>query len=129
MMVGQLLGTMSEYYDRSLIVIQSQSRLLDIINTNAGREWCVAANDALSVIIQQCLERCHAKPGEKLRLVSFDDSTEALSRSISSFNFNSSATASAMLMHLTDPFSPVLSGSRKSVVEIDGYVVERSSTG
>lgn len=126
--LDELYSTMGEHYRRSYVAVHSRDELSRFLDAEKGRSWCIAANDALACILQDLIREQRPRGTAPMRLVSFDNSIDALDRSISSYSFNTTATVSAMMTHVTDPFSPRFGGSRTPVVEIDGWVVERGSS-
>ncbi len=61
-----------------------------------------------------------------LSIISFDDQPQALEKGVTSFNFNYAATMQAILRFIADPR---LFLSRKPVVEIEGEIIPRRTTG
>lgn len=65
-----------------------------------------------------------AVPGD-ISVVSFDDTPIALTKGISSYNFNNASTMIAMLRYITNPG---LFSVSKPIIEIQGYVIPRRTT-
>jgi DNA-binding LacI/PurR family transcriptional regulator len=87
----------------------------------------VAYNDMLALLLLDVLKsEGIAVPG-RLSVASFDDVPDAFNVGLTSYNFNVPAIVEAMVDHiLGGPSSRHLKSQR--IVEIPGYVVERSTT-
>jgi len=91
-----------------------------------GASAWVAANDELAVAALDFLRSGKRRVPEDLSVAGFDDTPEAFSRELTSYNFNVSAVAHAMIYHILEPRAP----SRRTprVVELKGFVSERRTT-
>jgi len=84
----------------------------------------VLVNDHVASYAHDILARHNMKPPHRVSLISFDDSLAALRKGITSYNFNASAHATAMLDHLLRPFS----SGRSGIMELKGSIIQRRST-
>jgi DNA-binding transcriptional regulator YhcF (GntR family) len=71
--------------------------------------------------------RKRAVPRE-IAVVGFDDSPEALSEKLTSYNFNSVSVMHAMVAHVLDPRSPHSGIKGSGPREIPGFIAERGTT-
>ena len=86
----------------------------------------VAAHDFAAIVIDNFLRMRGVKVPERVSVVSFDDTPDALWRRLTSYNFNTPAIVRAMLSFAMK--SPQLGGlSRKRIIEIEGAIIERAS--
>jgi DNA-binding transcriptional regulator YhcF (GntR family) len=63
-----------------------------------------------------------------IAVIGFDDSPEALSQKLTSYNFNSAAVMHAMLAHILDPRPPHARTRGGGPREIPGFITERATT-
>jgi DNA-binding LacI/PurR family transcriptional regulator/DNA-binding transcriptional regulator YhcF (GntR family) len=84
----------------------------------------VTANDFVACMAQEFLLHKKVRIPREISIISFDDSIEATIHQITSYDFNVSACISAMLSHILD-----LRSSTRTLVEMDGWIVSRRSTG
>ena len=87
----------------------------------------VLVNDHVASYAHDILARKNIKPPRRVSLISFDDSLAALRKGITSYNFNASAHATAMLDYLLRPFSSGARGGR--VKELKGSIIQRRTSG
>jgi DNA-binding LacI/PurR family transcriptional regulator len=88
----------------------------------------IAANDSVAVCALDYLRaRDACIPGD-LSIISFDDTIWAFTRQFTSYNFNVDAVVAAMIRHIEDGAGRRGKAERR-FVEIDGYIVERSTVG
>lgn len=86
----------------------------------------VAQNDPTAVACRQFLEaRSVAVPGS-VSVVGFDDSPGSAEYDLTTYNFNAPGIVRAMLQHVLHP-GHGRRPTRRTPVDIDGYVVERGS--
>ncbi len=85
----------------------------------------VCANDATAVHCLDWLGRSGIPVPGSLSVVGFDDSVDALTYELTSYNFNGHAVMSSLVQHVLHPGNALHRGRR--VVEIEGYVHERGT--
>jgi DNA-binding transcriptional regulator YhcF (GntR family) len=102
--------------------------LRDLLRQRDVTAW-VAANDAVGVVCLRFLKDERIPVPRRLSVMGFDDSIFSLISDLSSYNFNGSATISAMVSNLLRPTWPPLRKRPGDVVEVEGFVNERGSTG
>jgi DNA-binding LacI/PurR family transcriptional regulator len=66
-------------------------------------------------------------PGKDIAVIGFDDTEEAFTDNLTSYNFNVPGYVSSMLAHLLEPSSPARSVTNMDI-ELDGIVIQRQST-
>jgi len=118
-------GTAREARTRTVVYTLMDRLLPDI---RAGRSTAlVAVNDQVAVMMLAYLSAYKIGVPAEVSVISFDDTREAPQHNLTSFNFNATATATAMLGHILGlrPFMPVES---RPADEIVGYLVERQTT-
>jgi DNA-binding LacI/PurR family transcriptional regulator/DNA-binding transcriptional regulator YhcF (GntR family) len=87
----------------------------------------VAYNDLLAFVALEFLRLRHVRLPERLSLVGFDDSLEAVGNGLASYNFNVNAIVHAMLEHVLG--SAARRASCRETVEVPGFVVPRATAG
>jgi DNA-binding LacI/PurR family transcriptional regulator/DNA-binding FadR family transcriptional regulator len=88
----------------------------------------VGANDAIALACLTALRDLRVRVPETVSVVGFDDTPDAATNGLTSYNFDSQAAAQAMLNHILHPLrGPRASAARKSV-EIRGFISARQST-
>jgi DNA-binding LacI/PurR family transcriptional regulator len=89
----------------------------------------VASSDNVAdVCLDQLAARYVAVPG-RLSLVSFDNTELALERQVSSYDFNTTRVASLVVSSVLKAQARRRARARPGPVEIQGFVVERATTG
>jgi hypothetical protein len=127
-----LLGpAVRESVNQALTLVEMQQRCRRLF-AEAARDPSITvwfcANDGIAAMALDWCEQRRVRVPHGLSIISFDDSPIALGRRITSYNFNVAAIASAMLGHvLGRPETSLTRG--KQFVEIDGFVVERGTSG
>ncbi len=113
---AQTRGSVHTMMDRMLMEIQSG--LITAI---------VAVNDQVAGMILGYLKTQGIAVPAQVSVISFDDSASALSLNLTSYNFNASAAATAMMGYILGvrPFTRENPGHRD---EIEGYIVERQTS-
>jgi DNA-binding LacI/PurR family transcriptional regulator len=93
----------------------------------AATAW-VAVNDLTALMILEFLAERKVKVPGDLSVISFDDSVDALRLNLTSYNFNASGMATAMLGYILrrKPFDRARVGRAS---QVEGYIVERHTTG
>jgi DNA-binding LacI/PurR family transcriptional regulator len=115
------------YTETYLLRRAMQTQMLPLM-TAAARDpataW-VGVNDWAALVAMDWLRRRSAKSGTRTALLGFDDTFEAFSHGLTSYNFNMPALVQAMLGHVLEP-----PGGRSQLppVEIPGVIVARQST-
>jgi hypothetical protein len=89
----------------------------------------VADNDTTAVLCLTLLETRGIRVPQDISVVGFDDEKFALVNNLTSYNFNCRAVILAALRHLLEPSRSANTGPVKKSVEIQGYVVQRGTTG
>jgi DNA-binding LacI/PurR family transcriptional regulator/DNA-binding transcriptional regulator YhcF (GntR family) len=92
-----------------------------------GATAWVCANDVICVAASAFLGKKRIAVPGKLSIVGFDDTVDAIHNLISSYNFNIPSIVELMLSHVLG--MPLPFPASQDVIEIDGTVVERRSTG
>ncbi|MBD3419138.1 MAG: GntR family transcriptional regulator [Chitinivibrionales bacterium] len=101
--------------------------LLDRALKDQSITACVCANDLIAVMALQYLKHKGINVPQRLSLFGYDNSLQALKLRLTSFEFNMQPIATAMLQHVLQPPDPLRS-KVKPLLEIDGYIVTRTST-
>jgi DNA-binding LacI/PurR family transcriptional regulator len=129
-----------DYFSEDLLIVRFRSelatretqkviagRLGELLQPSCPTAWITVNDDVASVALQFLRANKIAVPGD-ISLVSFDDSTFAMDQGISSYNFNATAVASAVVNYCVNPrvFSSQKYGER---IEIGGVLVERETIG
>ncbi len=89
----------------------------------------VAVNDDIAIECINFLRSRGKRVPRDISVVGFDDNLEAFFRSLTSYNYNASAAANAMLSHV---LSPTVSLARREIAgatEIEGFLDVRGSSG
>ncbi len=89
----------------------------------------VAANDDIALEGLSFLEAQGVGVPAVLSVVGFDDSVEAMMKRLTSYNFNCTAAAHALLAHIFDPHGAEAGGDSYEPVEIEGFISQKGSTG
>jgi DNA-binding LacI/PurR family transcriptional regulator len=90
----------------------------------------VAANDAVAMAAILHLESRGLRVPADRSVAGFDDGYDAHLFDITTCNFNCTAAVQAMVDFIVNPgWHPLSGGVRDCVVEVDGYVKERGTTG
>lgn len=100
----------------------------DALNHTEITAW-VCANDDIAYECLACLGRRNVKMPDRLSIIGFDDLEDSLFMDLSSYNFNATGIVNTMLSYVLDPPSLSRGGSAKNIVEVEGYITERHSTG
>jgi DNA-binding transcriptional regulator YhcF (GntR family) len=103
-------------------------RLRGLLSHDGVTAW-VAANDDIGITCLHVLREQKVRVPRQVSVMGFDDSYSALVSDLTSYNFNSSATVQAMLAHIVSPSWPPLRDRPGNVVEIEGFVNTRLTTG
>ena len=88
----------------------------------------VFPSDFLGTVAQDYLRERRVSVPADISIVAFDNSARALNRRLTSYSFNTPAVARAMLEFVVNRESPRWR-KRKPVIEIEGTIVERESSG
>jgi DNA-binding LacI/PurR family transcriptional regulator len=107
-------------YDRLRPVVEQLLQRRDIA------AW-VCASDTLACLCRRILDRMKVRVPDDVSLVGFDDTFQAHAAGITSYNFNRASVARAMVDFVLQPRWLHLHRGRKRVVEINGYITQRSS--
>jgi hypothetical protein len=102
--------------------------LKDLLQQRDVTAW-VAANDIVGIVCLRYLRDKGIPVPRRMSVMGFDDTIFSLVNGLTSYNFNGGATVSAMVSHITRPSWPPLRRRAGEVVEIEGFVNERGSTG
>jgi DNA-binding transcriptional regulator YhcF (GntR family) len=97
-----------------------------ILENSAITAW-VAANDHTACCANEFLQEHKEQNSQKIALIGFDDSHEALLRDITSYNFNVAAIARAMLDFICNP-RKVQPKVKDNILEVNGVLIERGSS-
>jgi hypothetical protein len=89
----------------------------------------VAASDSVAMAAIRRLEANGLRVPADRSVAGFDDGYEAHLFELTTYNFNSTAAVQAMVDFIVNPGWRPLAGARDCVVEVDGYVKERGTTG
>jgi DNA-binding LacI/PurR family transcriptional regulator len=89
----------------------------------------VCANDSVAWACVEALRSRGVRVPEDLSVAGFDDTFEAFQNGLTSYNFNSQAAAQAMLNHILRPPRGPRRHHAPRVVEIEGFVNLRGTTG
>lgn len=117
-MIPPLLTTSRLYEDIDRLI----ERALKIRDATV---WIAVNDDCAHYLLDALQERNIAVP-QRISIISFDDLPDALTLGITSYNFNQSAMGLAMLRFITNPgLYPV----RRPVIEIQGQIIPRRTTG
>lgn len=123
-------------YTRHLRALLSRATLqahlepvFDRMLSNGSITAWVAGNDAIALHALDYLERHNIRLPNKLSLIGFDDTPEALAADLSSYNFNVPAVAQSMLQHILDCDKTLRRRAAGPPAEIPGIVVERTTSG
>jgi DNA-binding LacI/PurR family transcriptional regulator len=88
--------------------------------------WVCANDDVARICLERLAQKGIAVP-KGIAVVGFEDSPEALSLQLSSYNFNTAATVNAMLSHVLNPFLSSRARKSHAFVEIEGSLVCRQT--
>jgi DNA-binding LacI/PurR family transcriptional regulator/DNA-binding transcriptional regulator YhcF (GntR family) len=86
----------------------------------------IAANDLTAVMALEFLREARVAVPEKISLISFDDSSIAVTNNLTSYNFNLSTVAAAMISHALNRSIPG-QYKRAQKIYISGTVIERGT--
>jgi DNA-binding transcriptional regulator YhcF (GntR family) len=86
-------------------------------------------NDKTALACLSFLRRHKVRVPKEISVAGFDDELEALRARLTSFNFNSSAIIRAMISHILAHGKPTTLRAAGNVVEIEGTIVVRQTTG
>jgi DNA-binding LacI/PurR family transcriptional regulator len=90
----------------------------------------IAASDAVAMAAILRLEAKGLRIPADLSVVGFDDGYDAHLFDLTTCNFNSTAAVQAMVDFIVNPgWRPLAGGTRDCVVEVNGYVKERGTSG
>jgi DNA-binding LacI/PurR family transcriptional regulator len=103
--------------------------LLQRVAALAGATAWVAANDATACVCLDFLEQRGKQAPQDVSLIGFDDTPEAATRRVSSYNFDCAGAIHAALRCVLDPREWTTRTRTGRPIEIEGYVVERQTTG
>jgi DNA-binding GntR family transcriptional regulator len=115
------------YTETYLLRRAMQAQMLPLMTAAAADHataW-VGVNDWAALVAMDWLRRRSANTGRRTALLGFDDTFEAFSHGLTSYNFNMPALVQAMLGHVLEP--PAGRGQAPPV-EIPGVIVARQST-
>jgi len=87
--------------------------------------WIMANDSAARIALQYCLRVNIPVPG-RIAIIGLDDVDESRDLRITTYNFNFGAVAAAIVHYLLHPQSGYW--QRRRIVEIEGRIVERSTT-
>jgi Periplasmic binding protein-like domain/Bacterial regulatory proteins, gntR family len=87
----------------------------------------VMANDYTATLALDFLKKNSVRVPEKLSVISFDNTLDAMENQLTSYDFNLNGIVSIMLRYALRP-SSVASPSGKIAVEAEGAIIERRST-
>jgi DNA-binding LacI/PurR family transcriptional regulator len=99
--------------------------LLKAIDDRRISAWIMANDSAARIALQYCQRTGIPVPG-RIAIIGFDDVDVSRDLRISSYNFNLGAVATAIVHFLLHPQSG--HWQRRRIVEIEGRIVERSTT-
>jgi DNA-binding LacI/PurR family transcriptional regulator len=88
----------------------------------------VGANDNVALAVMRWLHRRGVSVPEQISVVGFDDTIEAYSQQLTSYNFNTQTTLRRAIDYVISP-STVLPHVRRRHVRIDGFLSVRRSLG
>jgi DNA-binding LacI/PurR family transcriptional regulator len=88
----------------------------------------VMANDFAATLALDFLKQKGIPIPERLSVIAFDDTFDAMEYRLTSYNFNNSGIVSWMLRHIMQP-SLFRRSRRRKVFEPEGMIVERQTTG
>jgi DNA-binding LacI/PurR family transcriptional regulator len=133
-MPGRIRASVDTFYDRVCRTIDTEAvgEMLTPLFDQARRlnnvtAW-VADNDATAVHALEYLRGHGIRVPGDIALVGFDNTLDAFTNRISSYDFAAPAILRAALTFVLHPADPVFSGSGSEFV-VEGRLVERSSTG
>ncbi len=109
--------------------IRSSCALSESIESmrNWGATACVGANDVVALSAMHCLRKGGLRVPEDVAIVGFDDDKFAAGNDLTSYNFNMSGIATAMLRYVLNPEKAPQVGM-DGAVECTGLIIERGST-
>jgi DNA-binding LacI/PurR family transcriptional regulator/DNA-binding transcriptional regulator YhcF (GntR family) len=87
----------------------------------------VAATDALSILALDYCRKVKKRVPEDIAIIGFDDTRQAHEFGLSSYNFNFADMARLAMHYILDPKREMF--ARQEVIECEGLVMERGSTG
>jgi hypothetical protein len=88
----------------------------------------VGASDGIALLCRAFLQEKGVRVPDELSLVGFDDSTEAFSANLTSYNFNRAAAIHAVIAYLVGSPTQRLPARQGDMVEIEGFVAPRGSS-
>ncbi len=98
----------------------------EALKTPGIRVWIAASDLIAGFAMDFCTDKKIEVPG-CISIISFDDSMEARTGNITSYNFNFPAVADAALSHLLQRRNALYSASQK-IIDIEGSIALRGST-
>ena len=107
--------------------VRLRSLCREALKDKAVTCW-VCANDWIAARALPLLSECKVAVPQHLSVISFDDSAGAVRNNFTSYNFNISAVVYAMMRFVLD-FDRRRTKRKRPVVEINGRIVERMTTG
>jgi DNA-binding transcriptional regulator YhcF (GntR family) len=93
----------------------------------AGVTAWVGANDDVAVACMEYLRAQGRRIPQDVSVVGFDDSADAQSRRLTSYNFDCAGAVHAALHHALQPRLRRPAGGKATRVDIEGYLVERAT--
>ncbi len=113
-------------FHRTLVREGLRPRLEQALRTAGVTAW-VTANDDVGVTALEYLREHNRKVPEDMSVVGFDDSMEAFTSKLTSYNFNNAALARAMLQSVMTPRRFRQLTDCSGPVEVRGFVNERET--
>jgi DNA-binding transcriptional regulator YhcF (GntR family) len=89
----------------------------------------VGTNDNVAVECLRYLRANHMKVPQQISVMGFDDSFDAATHRMSSFNFDGAAAANRMVDFLLSPNAPIAKVEAGKPIVMQGFVNERATTG
>lgn len=98
------------------------------VGQRGATAW-VAANDECAIECMDFLLSAGFAVPRDISVIGFDDTFDAQTRGLTSYNFNSPAALQAMLEHVLRPQAPGPQAGTVPILRVDGYITVRASTG
>jgi len=113
---------------RELVFRALEPRMREALRSRRATAW-VGTADPVAIECLRYLQASGAGVPEEISVVGFDDSPDAATRRLTSYNFNGAAAVNRMVDFLLWPDAPITRSGAGVPVMVDGFVHERATTG
>ena len=118
----------NDYFDSQAKIFKVEKLFDEAIKDTEISAW-VCANDVVAERALDYLKRKRVRIPNDLSVVSYDDSSIAYSKRITSYNFNSTGLVKAMIHFCLNPRRALRITPNRRLLTMPGFLVERESSG